>query len=257
MPLFALNSIARKDAAIGTGRFLVPPRREEDELLEQGVGTQQDVATNLREMWRINRYLGGLNALTGQLFPLLAQHHKHSSVSVVDLGTGSAEVARHIGRWAQRKQRNVQVYGIDVSARNLEFARRNTVNEPNVHLLQLDLNALPFARQQVDYFISSLVLHHFTPAQVVTLLRESYAQARRGIVMNDLTRGYLPLLGFRLIQPVFARHYLTRHDGMVSIRRAYTPAELRQLAHEAGLTTARVVYNFPFRMTLVAEKPYG
>ena len=73
--------------------------------------------------------------------------------------------------------------------------------------------------------------------------------------MSDLVRSYLPLVAFRLIQPVFAQHYLTRHDGALSIRRAYTPHELRSLAQAAGLETARVYQHFPWRMTLVAEKP--
>jgi hypothetical protein len=56
------------------------------------------------------------------------------------------------------------------------------------------------------------------------------------------------------VQPVFARHELTRRDGITSIRRAYTPDELLQIARDAGLHHARVYRHFPWRMTLVAEK---
>jgi hypothetical protein len=52
------------------------------------------------------------------------------------------------------------------------------------------------------------------------------------------------------------RNYLTRHDGALSIRRAYVPDELLAMAREAGLETARVYAHFPWRMTLVAEKAY-
>ena len=84
---------------------------------------------------------------------------------------------------------------------------------------------------------------------------KSYNRSRRGIVMSDLVRSKLPLLAFHLLQPVFARNYLTHHDGRLSIERAYTPHELRSLAQAAGLETARVYSHFPWRMTLVAEKP--
>jgi hypothetical protein len=87
------------------------------------------------------------------------------------------------------------------------------------------------------------------------VLRETYQRSRRGIVMSDLVRSYIPLLAFPLIQPIFARNYLTRHDGLLSIRRAYTPRELRALAQAAGLETARIYCHFPWRMTLIAEKP--
>ena len=72
--------------------------------------------------------------------------------------------------------------------------------------------------------------------------------------MSDLVRGWLPYVAYQLIQPTFARHPMTRKDGALSIRRAYTPEELRQLALRAGLPNPRVFTHFPWRMTLVVEK---
>src|SRR5688500_8214200 len=73
---------------------LVPKRVDAAELLEQGVGSLVDVRINRREMWRINRWLGGLRALTTHLFPCLHQHHKH--LTIVDLGSGSGEMATYL-----------------------------------------------------------------------------------------------------------------------------------------------------------------
>jgi hypothetical protein len=72
--------------------------------------------------------------------------------------------------------------------------------------------------------------------------------------MNDLVRGWQPWIAFKAVQPLFARHYLTRHDGALSVRRAYTPAELRELADAAGLTRAVVHTSWPWRMTLVFDR---
>ena len=135
----------------------------------------------------------------------------------------------------------------------MSVAREKALDSMN--LMQADACALPFAEGQVDYFISTLFLHHLSPEQVIGVLRETYHRSRRGIVMSDLVRSYLPLLAFRLIQPIFARHYLTRHDGSLSIRRAYTPYELRAFARTAGLETARVYQHFPWRMTLSRRNP--
>lgn len=250
----ALQGTKKSAKPIGTASFLVPARHDEPELLDQGIGTAEDVRANLREMWRINRYLGGLLALTRQLFPLLRKTSEPRVI--VDIGTGSASVMAHIGRWAKRRSQNVTVYGIDISARNLSFAHENIAGIDNVHLIQSDAMKLPFQDQSIDYFISSLFLHHFTPDEIVKLLSYTYTSAKRGIVMNDLVRGYLPMAGFLLIMPLFARNYLTRHDGMLSIRRAYTANELLALAYEAGLNNARVVRAFPFRITLIAEKTH-
>ena len=234
--------------------LLVPARESEIELLEQGVGSAEDVSTNLEEMWLLNRYFGGVAALTGHLYPLLRRHEDNSRV--VDLGTGSGEIPLLIAQWARQNQLVIELYLLDLSQRNMTCARENTKAAQNIHLLQANACVLPFAINEVDYYISSLFLHHFEPPQVVDLLRETYQHARRGIIMSDLVRGYLPLTAFRVIAPLFARHYLTRHDGALSIRRAYTSDELYELAHMAGIQQARVYRHFPWRMTLVAEKAH-
>jgi hypothetical protein len=102
--------------------------------------------------------------------------------------------------------------------------------------------------------VSLLLMHHFPPGRLVELLRETYRSARRGIVMSDLVRGRLPYLAFHLIMPFAARHRLTREDGLLSIRRAYTPQELQSIALEAGLPDPVVHTHWPWRMTLVALK---
>jgi SAM-dependent methyltransferase len=210
-------------------------RVETLELLELGVGSVADVQANLTEMWRINRWLGGLDALTRHLYPRLRNNH----LTLVDLGTGSGQVIETIRQWAKQNQLCINAYGLDL-------AHHTDVLADAMHL--------PFAAGTVDYFISSLFLHHFTPSQIVELLRTAYRTAKRGLIMSDLIRGWLPYIGFYLIQPVFARHYLTRYDGALSVRRAYQPDELLALARQADIPHAVVHTHFPWRMTLVAEK---
>jgi ubiquinone/menaquinone biosynthesis C-methylase UbiE len=158
-------------------------------------------------------------------------------------------------RWAEKSGVSVQVIGLDWAARNLSIASENTTLQRGITLMRADALELPFAASSIDVVISSLFLHHFSSDDVINLLRSAYQCARRGIVMTDLVRGWLPLMAFKLITPVFARNYLTRHDGALSIRRAYTPSELYALACEAGLPHARIYSHWPWRMTLVADKP--
>lgn len=228
------------------------PRLDQPELLDLGAGTPQDVAANLAEMWRINRVLGGFHALTRHLYPRLAA--AEGPLTVVDLGTGSADIPAAIARWAQARQLKITVLGVDWAARNLAVASQRTQRTQDLHLVRADAARLPLKSDTADYILSSLFLHHFNPDDVVGLLHTSYAAARRGIIMSDLVRGRIPLTAFRLIQPVFARNYLTRHDGALSVRRAYTPEEMRALADAAGLPHAQITSHWPWRVTLVADK---
>jgi hypothetical protein len=235
-----------------------PARRDgldASEWLDQGRGSPADVAANLAEMARTNRWLGGLRALTRYLYPRLQA--APGPVTVLDLGTGSADVPLAIARWARRHGCDVRLLALDWSGRNLAVARAHTAREPAVRLLRADAARLPLAPHSVDYVVSTLFLHHLQPEELIRLLRAASACARRGILMSDLTRGWLPLAAFRLVQPLFARHRFTRHDGALSIQRAYTRAELQALAAAAGLSTVRVHAAWPWRLTLVADTPSG
>lgn len=231
---------------MNAARFFVPERIDQPELLDLGIGTTEDVQQCLNDLWRINRYLGGTAGITRYLYPRLREHT--SLCSVVDIGTGAAQIASTVARWANRERLPVQVFGVDLSSRNLVHAKQ----QPNVTLIQADANYLPF--KQVDYVISSLFLHHFTPEQVIELLKNAYASAKCGIVMSDLVRGWMPYMAFKMVQPVFAQSYLTRHDGALSVRRAYTPLEMIDMAKRAGIPNPKVYVYFPWRMTLVVDK---
>jgi SAM-dependent methyltransferase len=233
-------------------RGLSMARLDQPELLDLGRGSQADVAASLAELERINTYLGGYRSLARELFPRLAA--AAPPVSLADIGTGAGGLPRLIARWGRRHGVAVKILAFDQAPRHLIVAEADTCGYPEILLVQADADALPLPPEGVDYAISSLVLHHFAPEALVTLLRAAYARSRRGLVMSDLIRGWLPYLGFKLAQPVIARNFLTRYDGAVSIRRAYTPAELLDLAHAAGLAQARVYTHLPWRMTLVVDR---
>ena len=227
-------------------------RKDEPELLDQGIGSAADVRANLKEMWRLNRYFGGISSLTHHIYPMLQKCTE--PVKIVDVGTGSGEMGSLFVDWGKQNHHQILIYALDKSGRNLVVARENTDEFRGLSLIQADAFKLPFAKSAVDFFVSSLFLHHLSPEQVIGVLSETFNRARRGIVMSDLVRSRFPVLAFGLIQPVFARHYLTRHDGRLSIERAYTAPELRSLASAAGIQNAQVYSHFPWRMTLVAEK---
>ncbi len=239
-------------------------RVDTPELLDLGQGSDRDVRANLTEMQRINDLLGGTRALTRHLYPrLLAEHssvvrgsaRRGPALRVLDLGAGGAGLPQRLAAWAARRGIPIQIIAVDHSARVLAAAKLNGGgHSPPVALLLADALCLPLPPGSVDYVISSLFLHHLPPAGVVALLRRAALLARDGLIMSDLVRGRMPYLAFKAAAPLFARNYLTRIDGALSIRRAYTPAELRALAEQAGLREAKVHAHFPWRMTLVVDR---
>src|SRR4051794_38072521 len=90
----------RTHIEMGAASFLIPKREQQPELLNQEVGSLADVCSNLTEMWRLNRYFGGVESLTRHLYPLLRQGSQ--PLRVVDIGTGSGEMGALLAQWAKQ-----------------------------------------------------------------------------------------------------------------------------------------------------------
>jgi len=79
--------------------------------------------------------------------------------------------------------------------------------------------------------------------------------ARHGFVLNDLARSWHGYAGAWLSSRLATRNRMTRHDAPLSVLRAYTPAELRNLLVRAGIHGAVVRRRPLFRMTAVKQHP--
>src|SRR5437899_9946701 len=86
----------------------------------------------------------------------------------------------------------------------------------------------------------ALTRHHLEPDGAVASLREMAAAARRAVIVNDLLRTRLAFGLVWLATRLLRCHPISRHDGPLSVRRAYSAAELTMLAQKAGITTLRV-----------------
>jgi hypothetical protein len=98
-------------------------------------------------------------------------------------------------------------------------------------------------------------MHHLDEEGVVDLFGELGRVARGGVIINDLERGPVYLFFAWLLGFVFTRNPITRHDGPLSVRRAYHPDELVPLAKRAGLAeVARVRGFIGHRYAIVFER---
>ena len=100
---------------------------------------------------------------------------------------------------------------------------------------------------------ASLFLHHFDAPELPGVLRSLFALCRRALVVNDLRRARVPYLFSRLVFPFVFQSPVSVNDGLVSIRRGFTPAELAAAFAAAGLERVRLVRRFPYRLVAVAE----
>ena len=203
------------------------PRSLERELLDAPDPDPDELRRNLAEMAMLNRLPGGVDASVRAVVALLSRDRQGP---VLDVGTGFGDFARRL-----RRRSAAPLVLLDHSADVLEIARRNAAGMDDVTVLHADALDLPFPDQSVAVAHASLLLHHLDPDEAVVALRGMRRVARSGIVINDLRRSRVALAMTAIPILVLARARYTRHDGILSARRAYTLGELDDLAADAGL----------------------
>ena len=206
-----------------------------------------DLARSLEDLAAINRWLGGYRALEQHLDGL-SDLTERLSPRVLDVGTGDAATLLRLRRWAPDGWRFV---GIDLHPQMCALARERTRGTDGVEVLRADGLRLPFPEDAFDAVVCTLTLHHFDAEGAVALVREMARVARWRVVVNDLERCLPHYLGALLLaRTVWRRSPITRHDGPLSVRRSFTPEELRAVGRGADLREARVTRHPVFRLVL-------
>lgn len=147
----------------------------------------------------------------------------------------------------------LDIVALDVSSEILAEASQFVGNR-GVLLVQGDARALPWPEGSFDVVTCCLALHHFGPIDAEQVLAEMWRVARRAVIVVDLVRSVPAYAGTWLATRTLARSRLTRHDGPLSVLRAYTYVEMETLARNAGLGNVRSFRHFPSRQVVVARR---
>ena len=229
------------------------PRSDRLELMDAPVDDPAELAANFRDIERVNRLLGGTATVLHHL-PRLLPSAPDRPITVLDLATGSADIPLAVVRWAKSRGITIRVIASDASAEILDVARNRTSETPEISLAEFDARNVALPDHEVDIVLCSLALHHFDPPDAAQVLREMHRLGRQGFILNDLRRDRLGYASAWLASRVTTRNRLTRHDAPLSVHRAYTPAELRDLLNQAGVTGATITTHPWFRMAVVFQR---
>jgi ubiquinone/menaquinone biosynthesis C-methylase UbiE len=187
-----------------------------------------------RELAVINRKLGGIRAIE-RFLPA------GESLEILDVAAGGCDIGD-----ALAERRGFRVVSLDLNPMGL---RRTIHTVPVVG----DGTRLPFADSAFDVVICSLSFHHLSDEECVQVLSEMWRVSRSCILVNDLRRHPVAYAAIDVLARLFSKSVMVRHDGPVSVRRAFHDGELMEIARRAGIP-ARIYRSFPFRLVLVAMK---
>lgn len=178
----------------------------------------------MADVVRSNGVFGGRRAVLRALEAILPEFAGNRPLTLLDVGTGAADIPRAVRKLAQARGVQLQTIGLDLASSLAGMA-----GEGVDMFVCGDALRLPLADDSVDLVTCSQLLHHFSHDDGVTLLSELDRVAKRWVLVSELRRSRLAASGFWLASFPLRFHPITRHDGRLSVLRGFVPTELREL----------------------------
>ena len=200
-------------------------RADAREFIDDPVDSIAELLGSFRDIAFANRWFGGIGAVRSGL-------RGRQSATILDVGSGIADIP------AALREDGRTITCSDVNPVLVDLARREYGEDARMRFTVADGSRLPFEDRAFDIAMCNLSLHHFDPASAVKLLSELRRVARVPLV-TDLIRAPLTYAAVFTFSRIFSRNRLTRHDGPLSVRRAYTLDEAASLAAQAGWQSPR------------------
>lgn len=222
--------------------MLTPARSAGTEILDGDGLDPRIVRRSMGDVARANALFGGASALLAELEPTLRS--LPPVAKLLDIGTGLGDIPAQARNRAKAHGVELHTVGLDI-APELAAASAEKVDAA----VCADALRLPFADDSIDVVTCSQVLHHFPGTSGTELLREMNRVARVRVVVSDLRRSWTAAGGLWVASFPLFFHPISRHDGVVSVLRGFTPVELERLVNQSIGANARASSRFAFRVT--------
>jgi len=216
------------------------------ELLDEDLGTPEEIRDTLRDLRGFNENFGGFRSIAS-LLKKIASRNRLQSLSFLDVAGGTGDVAES-ARLALGKN------GLPVKATVLDRAVSHlTGNGTGLEKVAGDALQLPFRSESFDVVGCNLFCHHLEPAEVVRFFNEALRVARLAVIASDLRRNLFHWF-VAYAGRITYRSRLTRNDAPASVRRAYTPAEISALAEKTSAASFEIYQHYFQRLGLILWK---
>lgn len=218
-------------------------------MLDLGLATRDEIKANFDDLWRINRYLGGV-ACSRRLLGRFFERATKRKLRVLDVGAGDGRLAAQLQSELARQGIAAEFVVLD---RRLDHLLTGVPRAAGVKAVVADALALPFAEGSFDVATCNLLFHHFSGPRALAVLRSLARVARDAVLINDLERHWLAYLFVRFV-PWFCRERVSRLDGIASVRQAYTSLEVESMARAAGFSDFEIHRVVPYRLGVLLWK---
>jgi 2-polyprenyl-3-methyl-5-hydroxy-6-metoxy-1,4-benzoquinol methylase len=200
------------------------------ELMDRPQPISAELERDLQRLRQLNRWFGSYRLVSDFIRDWIKPGVR---MRIVDLATGSGDIPRLIIDYVRKIDAQVEIDAVDQQAATLQIATTLSAGYPEISYYEANILEWK-GSQDYDIALCSLVLHHFSDEDAVTVFRQCRELSKRFVLVSDLRRGLLLQVGVHVLTAVIFREPMTRFDARLSAQRAFSFAEMRQLAIQAG-----------------------
>jgi len=231
-------------------------RSYEKELLDEQEVSYAETVRNLVELRRVNAVLGGHSTTRAGLLPFLKKPYAKPFI-VAEIGCGGGDNLRTVHKVLEEAKIPHRLVGVDLKEECVRFAAKVNARLPATFVAS-DYRTVDWpGGQKPDVIFSSLFCHHFTDDELVEQLAWLRQNSRLGFFINDLHRHPLAYYSFRALSQIFSRSHYVKHDGPLSVRRAFRKEEWVRILRRAGIRHYTLRWRWAFRHLIIVEHDAG
>jgi 2-polyprenyl-3-methyl-5-hydroxy-6-metoxy-1,4-benzoquinol methylase len=183
----------------------------------------------------INRTLTRRELVARRYILPLARLRAGQSCRIVDLGSGAGDFALWLALRLRREGITAEIICLDSDPRAVHYATQACRHERTIRCSQADILSANIASFQPHIIHANHVLHHLDDPHIHQLLRAVDNAAELGYVLNDTVRSPVAYAAYLLVASLLFRGSFARADGLLSIRKGFTRAEMAQHIRSAGI----------------------
>jgi len=213
----------------------------------------------LRDLAAVNRMTLGYRPTLAFLdrLVMLGRTPAGRPIHIVDVGSGYGDTLREIARWSERRHIDVRLTGLDINPFAIRAALEASKKYPAISWIEGNVfDPITWRDTKPDIVLSALFTHHLDDEGQWRFLRWMEDTAQYGWFVNDLLRHRVSYWGFMGLSRVMRWHEFVRHDGPLSIARAFRHADWVRALNNARIDSSQVRLEswVPFRLCVARLK---
>ena len=227
-------------------------RSYKKELLDEDNIPFDDIRKNMQELNTINTWLGGHKITLAGIKHFIDRYSSKKKISICEIGCGGGDNLKAISNYCSKKNIPVNFTGIDIKPECIAFAKQQ-YPQLDATWITSDYKLVMFGEDKPDIIFSSLFCHHFTEAELISMLQWMKQNAQTGFFINDLHRHPLAYYSITCISSLFSKSYLVKHDAPLSVARGFTKNEWEQIFKSSGIANFSINWKWAFRHLIICK----